>query len=101
DERSNRLILRGDQNFRDKIRGLIKQLDQPSATGGTTKVVRLKHADAKALSDIIKGVMGAVVQEAQGGGNQAAGGANRSQSNGFSVFADEGLNALVVRGEPS
>ena len=98
DERSNRLILRGDQNFRDKIRGLIEQLDQPSATGGTTKVVRLKHADAKTLADIIKGVMGEVVKEAQGGGNQ---GQSSGQKNGFAVFADEGLNALVVRGEPS
>ena len=98
DERSNRLILRGDENFRDKIRGLIEQLDQPSATGGTTKVVRLKHADAKTLADIIKGVMGEVVKEAQGGGGQSQ---SSGQNNGFAVFADEGLNALVVRGEPS
>lgn len=36
DERSNRLILRGDENFREKMRRLIRQLDQPSASGGTT-----------------------------------------------------------------
>ncbi|QSP94439.1 type II secretion system secretin GspD [Marinobacter salinisoli] len=97
DERSNRLILRGDKNFRDKMRGLIRQLDQPSATGGTTKVIRLKHADAKTMTEILKGVMGQVVEEESGGKNGAASkpGAN------FAVFADEGLNALVVRGEPS
>jgi general secretion pathway protein D len=100
DERSNRLILRGDQNFRDKMRGLIKQLDQPSASGGTTKVIRLKHGDAKNLAEILKGVMGELVKETAGGGAAGgAGGAGRNSN--FAVFADEGLNALVVRGEPS
>lgn len=102
DERSNRLILRGDKNFRDKMRTLIRQLDQPSATGGTTKVVRLKHADAKNLTEIIEGVMGEVVREAEGEGSSGGGGgSSRRNSTGFSVFADEGLNALVLRGEPS
>ncbi|HLV76858.1 MAG TPA: type II secretion system secretin GspD [Marinobacter sp.] len=102
DERSNRLILRGDESFRDKMRGLIRQLDQPSATGGTTKVLRLRHADAKVLTEILKGVMGEVAREVPGGAGNTAGGSSGSrQSAKFSVFADEGLNALVVRGEPS
>ncbi|MFL1464632.1 type II secretion system secretin GspD [Marinobacter sp. HN1S83] len=100
DERSNRLILRGDETFRDKMRSLILKLDQPSASGGTTKVIRLKHADAADLSELLKGVMGEVAQETAGGGSGASqNGARRNT--GFSVFADEGLNALVVRGEPS
>lgn len=99
DERSNRLILRGDETFRDKMRELIRQLDQPSATGGTTKVLRLSHADAKSLAEILKGVMGEVAKESAGGAGSSAGGANRNTN--FAVFADEGLNALVVRGEPS
>ena len=99
DERSNRLILRGDEIFRGKMRGLINKLDQPSATGGTTKVIRLKHADAVKLTELLKGVMGEVVAEA--GGGSGTGGSSSGGSSGFSVFADEGLNALVVRGEPS
>ncbi|AHI29164.1 type II secretion system secretin GspD [Marinobacter similis] len=99
DERSNRLILRGDQNFRDKMRGLIRQLDQPSASGGTTKVLRLKHADAKKLTEILKGVMGELAKEGSGGGSGGSGGTKPGSN--FAVFADEGLNALVVRGEPS
>lgn len=99
DERSNRLILRGDETFRDKMRDLIRQLDQPSATGGTTKVLRLKHADAKSLAEILKGVMGEVAKEGAGGASATSGSANPGSS--FTVFADEGLNALVVRGEPS
>lgn len=101
DERSNRLILRGDKNFRDKMRSLILQLDQPSATGGTTKVVRLRHADAKNLTEILEGVMGEVVREAEGASSSGGSGGTSRRSSGFSVFADEGLNALVIRGEPS
>jgi general secretion pathway protein D len=99
DERSNRLILRGDETFREKMRVLINKLDQPSATGGTTKVIRLKHADAENLAELLKGVIGEVVAEA--GGGSGTGGASSGGRSGFSVFADEGLNALVVRGEPS
>ena len=99
DERSNRLILRGDETFRDKMRGLILQLDQPSASGGTTKVIRLRHADAKTLTEILKGVMGEVVKEGSAGGS--SGGSAGNPGSSFSVFADEGLNALVVRGDPS
>lgn len=100
DERSNRLILRGDQTFRDKMRGLIRKLDQPAASGGATKVIRLKHANAKDLSELLGGVMGELVEEASGG-NGAGSGSSGRRSTSFSVFADEGLNALVVRGEPS
>ncbi|TBW59481.1 type II secretion system protein GspD [Marinobacter halodurans] len=99
DERSNRLILRGDENFRSKMRELIKKLDQPSASGGTTKVIRLKHADAKSLAEILKGVMGEVAKENQQG--QSSSGGSGGGNAGFAIFADEGLNALVVRGEPS
>jgi len=97
DERSNRLILRGDESFRDKMRGLIVQLDQPSASGGATKIIRLKHADAKNLTDILNGVMGELAKEGAGG---ATSGSTKPQGQ-FAVFADEGLNALVIRGEPS
>ncbi|WP_100639404.1 type II secretion system secretin GspD [Marinobacter salexigens] len=99
DERSNRLILRGDESFRGKMRGLIRQLDQPSASGGATKVIRLKHADAKTLTELLKGVMGELSKE--GAGGASSGGASSKPQSNFAVFADEGLNALVVRGEPS
>ncbi|WP_304440937.1 secretin N-terminal domain-containing protein, partial [Oleiphilus sp. HI0132] len=63
DQRSNRLILRGDEAFREKMRELIAKLDQPSSTGGKTKVVRLKHADAGELAELLKGLMGDISSE--------------------------------------
>ena len=93
DQRSNRLILRGDEAFRDKMRILISKLDQPSSTGGKTKVIRLKHADAADIAELLKGLMGDIATEDAKGKGQSKAEA--------SVYADDGLNALVVRAEPS
>ncbi|ABC31311.1 Type II secretory pathway, component PulD [Hahella chejuensis KCTC 2396] len=95
DERSNRLILKGDENFRDKMRLLIAKLDQPAAVSGTTKVINLRHADAEALAELLKGLMGEIAP-AKGEGAAAAPGGGK-----VSIYPDEGLNALVVRAEPS
>lgn len=95
DQRSNRLILRGDETFRTKMRVLIAKLDQPSSTGGKTKVIRLKHADAEAIADLVKGLIGDIASEESAEKGKAA---PKSEAN---VYADEGLNALVIRGEPS
>lgn len=92
DQRSNRLILRGDEPFREKMRGLITKLDQPSSTGGKTKVVRLKHADAASLAELLKGLMGSISSEGAKGKNQ------KTEA---TVYADESINALVIRAEPS
>lgn len=94
DQRSNRLILRGDEAFREKMRELIAKLDQPSSTGGKTKVLRLKHAEAKDLAELLKGLMGDI-------SNEGAKGQGQGQKVEASVYADESLNALVVRAEPS
>ena len=95
DQRSNRLILRGDEAFREKMRELIAKLDQPTSTGGKTKVIRLKHAEAKDLAELLKGLMGDISNEAAKGQGQG------QQKSEASVYADESLNALVVRAEPS
>lgn len=93
DERSNRIILRGTSTFRDKVRALVEKLDTPSSSRGTTKVIRLNHADATKLSEMLSGLMGEITG-GDGGSQQGNG-----QSN-VSVYANKGLNALVVRAEP-
>lgn len=91
DERSNRLIIKGEKSARERIRNLIKQLDQPSYFSGSAKVIRLQYADAKKISEIIKGIM-----------DDAASADKDNQAKGkVGVYADEDLNALVVRAEPS
>jgi general secretion pathway protein D len=92
DERSNRLIIKGEKTARERIRTLIQQLDKPSYFSGSTKVIRLKYADAKKLAELLKGVM----SEADSGNKDA----NKAKGKA-SIHADEELNALVVRAEPS
>lgn len=91
DERANRLIIKGEKSARERIKTLIETLDQPSKFSGTASVIRLQHADAKEMADLLKNLMGEAKDEK--GKNQAAG--------KVSIHADTGLNALVVRAEPS
>lgn len=91
DERANRLIIRGEKTARQRVKKLIATLDQPSKFSGKASVIRLQHADAKELSELLKNLMGDVKDE------KGKGQANSK----VSIHADTGLNALVVRAEPS
>lgn len=91
DERANRLIIQGEKSARDRVKELIATLDQPSKFSGKASVIRLQHADAKEMAEMLKSLMGEVKDEK--GKTQVAG--------KVSIHADQGLNALVVRAEPS
>lgn len=91
DERANRLIIRGEKSARDRVKTLIATLDQPSRFSGKASVIRLLHADAKELAELLKNLMGDVKDDK-----------GKSQATGkVSIYPDTGLNALVVRAEPS
>jgi general secretion pathway protein D len=91
DERANRLILRGEKTARERIKILIETLDVASEFSGKASVIRLQHADAKELSELLKNLMGDVTDDK--GKNKASG--------KVSIYPDQGLNALVIRAEPS
>jgi general secretion pathway protein D len=92
DERSNRLIIKGEKTARERIRHLIEQLDQPSYFSGSAQVIRLQYADATKLADLLKNLMGEVSSNDK----------DAQQVKGsVGIHADEELNALVVRAEPS
>lgn len=91
DERSNRLIIKGDKNARERIRTLIEQLDQPSYFSGSAKVLRLQYADATKLAEMIKNLMSGATSDKD----------EKQVKGEVGIHADEDLNALVVRAEPS
>lgn len=93
DERSNRLIIKGEKSARERIRKLIEELDQPSYFSGSAKVIRLQYADAKKLAELLKNLLSDASSAADKEATQAKGKAG--------IHADEELNALVVRAEPS
>jgi len=56
DERTNSILLSGDQAARVRMRGLIANLDTPVESGGNTRVVYLRFANAVDLLAILTGV---------------------------------------------
>ncbi|MDS7932699.1 type II secretion system secretin GspD [Acinetobacter sp. V91_7] len=85
DNRTNRIMVKGDPETRKRIRHMIEMLDVPSADRlGGLKVFRLKYASAKNLSEILQGlVTGQAVSSSNGSGGLAAssGSTNGSMGN--------------------
>ncbi len=88
-ERTNSLVVKGDKTSVARVKALIGRLDVPANRSGSTQVIRLAHSDATELAEILK----AIIEEDEGGSD--------SGSFKFSIQADEALNALVVRADPS
>ena len=90
DERSNRLMVRGERSARDKIKAIVKQLDTPSNHSGSTRVIRLRHAKAPQVAEILQNLL------AQGQPKN-----DKRPTTEIQIQADESQNALVVRADPS
>ena len=54
DERSNSVLISGDQNQRLRVRALIAHLDTPLEAGGDTHVRYLHYADADKIAPKLK-----------------------------------------------
>jgi general secretion pathway protein D len=110
DARSNRLLLKGDAQGRKRLRELVATLDTPNERLGGVKVFRLKHASAKQVAEVLRGLVAGDGSTGSGSssrtGSTAAGGSASSapvsvSGNGVSLIADDSLNALVVRADPA
>jgi general secretion pathway protein D len=93
DERTNSLILNGDPSWRANIKSIVTQLDQPVQNEGNTEVIYLKYANAKELSEVLRGVGDKMIK---------SDGKNKKQGSAalFDVQADESTNALVLTAPP-
>jgi general secretion pathway protein D len=89
-ERNNSIVLRGKSGPVSEVKRLIDQIDQPATASGATQVIRLNHGDAKAVAEIVKGLI-----TPEGGKEGAA------TPQLMNVQADESLNAIVVRADPT
>ena len=60
DPRSNTLLVRADPDATARIRAIARDLDQPGAAAvvPVTRVVRLRHADSEAITEILRGIVG-------------------------------------------
>jgi len=106
DARANRLLLKGDAQGRRRLRELIGTLDMPSERLGGVKVFRLKHASAKQVAEVLRGLVTNEGGRSSSAPTPAAGGAAAAapiaiNAGGVGLIADESLNALVVRADPA
>ena len=87
--RTNSLIVKGEKETVGKIVDLIKRLDVPANSSGSTQVIRLAHSDASEMAELLENIINT---------EKAAGNENTVKA---SIQADEALNALVIRAAPS
>ena len=71
DERTNSILLSGDPAARTRIRGIITNLDSPVESGGNTRVIYLRFANAADLLSILTGVSAGQAQIGTGGSDEA------------------------------
>ena len=85
DDRTNSVLLGGEQNRRLELRALVAHLDTPSLEGGNTRVRYLNYADAASLSEKLS--------------TQFADRAGEGER--ILVSADEATNALIIDAPPT
>jgi len=89
-ERTNSIVIKGDPGSIRRVLALIEQLDIPANRAGTIQVVRLAHSDAAELATILKELI-----------SQNGKGDKPGQDIATSIQADEALNALVIKADPT
>jgi general secretion pathway protein D len=94
DKRTNSVLISGDELERQRVKTLIKHLDTPLAQSGNVRVVYLKYAKAKDLSDVLTKVVQNM--ERMSSRNDKTKSAGKSTS---TIEADEGTNSLIITAE--
>jgi general secretion pathway protein D len=126
DSRNNRLLIKGDDKARQRIKALVSQLDVPprDLLGGM-HVFRLQNASAKSMATMLQGL---ISNNSSGGtkssnysasssapstsnttGESGSTGSSSSgnsaptvfSENGVSIIANDELNAIVVKADPT
>ena len=106
EERTNRLILRGEKSARARVKGLVVELDKPAEAVGSTQVIYLRHANAVKMAEILRGVISGkpIASSSKGKKSSKRGRSSAtkaSSSDNVTIQPDESLNALVIRAAPS
>jgi general secretion pathway protein D len=105
DERSNSVLVAGEQSQRLRVRALIAHLDTPLEAGGDTRVRYLHYANAEKMAPKLKEQITGIAQAAAGAAGVAAGapgggGAAAAAEKNAMVWADPTNNALVITAPP-
>jgi general secretion pathway protein D len=91
DERTNSVLVSGDELERARMRKLVDHLDTPLEQSGNVKVIYLEYANAKDVAEVLTKVMKNIVEMDTSEGAKPAGGSGSS-----TIEADEGTNSLII-----
>jgi general secretion pathway protein D len=102
DDRSNSVLLGGEQSARLRLRAVIAHLDTPLEAGGDTRVRYLHYANAEKIAPKLKEQITGIAQAAPGavGAGGAQGSPQALAEKGAMVWADPTNNALVITAPP-
>lgn len=87
--RNNSLVLRGKPTPLAELKALIRKLDQPSSSSGSTRVFRLRYSDAEQIATVLESIV------------NASGRQEGEAPVETTIAPDKSLNAIVVRADPS
>ncbi|MEZ5936602.1 MAG: type II secretion system secretin GspD [Hyphomonadaceae bacterium] len=115
---SNSLVIRGTEDSVARLKAVAQALDEQARPTGDTRVIFLQHADAQQMVDLLQTLLNQPATYAtQSGGDSTPAGAGAAGVPAMNVSAGgaygmagsqrgavakyEGVNAIVVRGDPS
>ncbi|MFO2466528.1 type II secretion system secretin GspD [Pseudomonas sp. 15FMM2] len=103
DPRSNALLVRGSADSRQRVRALLKQLDQPQSAlrSSNTVVMYLRHANAAEVVKVLRGLSQDTVGAADGATAEGEQKPLVASSSGIRMESEEGTNAVVMVGPDS
>ncbi|GAA0305491.1 type II secretion system secretin GspD [Psychrosphaera haliotis] len=100
DDRTNSVIVTGEQEARDKVIELIKRLDSELESTGNTKVYFLNYANSEEVVKVLTGVSDSIAADAQGGTPTTNKRTRTSSTRDYSIQAHTDSNSLVINAEP-
>jgi general secretion pathway protein D len=96
DDRTNSVLISGDEMARLRLRVLISHLDTPLEDGGNTQVIYLRYADAEDLATRLRDQAMAAAMTPGADNASPTGGAQGRGRQDAVIWADPGTNALVI-----
>ncbi len=96
DERTNALILRGDDGAVAEVIDLLGDLDRPVEGGGSIRILRVLHRDAEEVAELIR----SMATSTEDRGRPASAAATPLDDADFSIAVDAASRSLVVRADP-
>lgn len=99
DDRTNSIIVSGDNQSRQRLITLITRMDQELESNGNTRVIFLNYAKAEELVKVLQGVS-ASIQAEEKGSSKTRSSSSRGTNRDVNIDAHEDSNALVITAEP-